>query len=421
MSMADDYQNYYQDYTFSPSLSRQMSVESEQGNDIDESVSFIEAGLSILHFEPGDHVLCRNEQGVVVPNFYSDQVWVSHGDGRVEHVHPSELHLVKKCDDMQAPVQKVPIDFEDLGCVLCHDILCEPVSLSCGHTFCRLCITMTLQRSSKKCPICRAICHIAPLSQPENIVLSQICKKAFPEEYARKEMETKAQMEKVKRSHPVFSYNSVQFPNSTMSLCLIDDSIKIMMRRCIRADQKFVYVGSAEPAKIGQIGFLCRVCQFETDVQNAEVHDNSGKLLFFDNLTIKMERRIIITSTWTEQGAYNLPYVQYDFYDDHEGVTVDEESKDSFIQGAWKDLTGLFHFMESNDEQNALGPPPPIKNFDQCIWWASSILDAMRQFHEDDVDLMLRARSLQTRLEIINKIRSPQRAQATQHDTQTAV
>lgn len=46
-----------------------------------------------------------------------------------------------------------------LECGVCLSLVCEPVSLSCGHTFCRTCLVRTLQRTAKRCPCCRAACH----------------------------------------------------------------------------------------------------------------------------------------------------------------------------------------------------------------------------------------------------------------------
>jgi len=417
--MADSYQNHHQthQWSFTPSISRQMSVESDlerQSSEYDESVSFIEAAISDIHFEPGDVVLCGDEQGIVVSSLSrSEKIRVSHNDGRIECVYPSELLLVQKVEDLEAPVPKVPIEFDDLGCVLCHDILCEPLSLPCGHTFCRLCITMTVQRTSKKCPTCRAICHISPLTQPENVVVSKLCKKTFPEQYERKRRETKAQMERVSRSHPVLFHNSVQFPSSTMPLCLFETYSKVMIRRCISADQKFVYLSDSQgyQAQCGQIGFLCRVSQYETDMQDQEF-SNGGKLLFFDHVVIEFQRRIIVTNAWTDEGTQqNLQFVDYDFYDDDEGVAIDEESKDAFITGAWADLRVLFSFMQNQEEENTLGQPPQIENLDKCIWWCSQFLVAMRQISKDKVDKLLLTKSLQERLNIINEIRSPERGE----------
>ncbi|XP_075034915.1 RING finger protein 112-like [Mixophyes fleayi] len=50
---------------------------------------------------------------------------------------------------------------EDITCSVCLQELTEPVSITCGHTFCRACITSywaTTQPQGYRCPECRKIC-----------------------------------------------------------------------------------------------------------------------------------------------------------------------------------------------------------------------------------------------------------------------
>ena len=49
-----------------------------------------------------------------------------------------------------------------LQCAVCSEVLVEATALSCGHTFCRHCITVWKAKSAT-CPVCRAdIRHMAP-------------------------------------------------------------------------------------------------------------------------------------------------------------------------------------------------------------------------------------------------------------------
>lgn len=34
-----------------------------------------------------------------------------------------------------------------LECPLCLSLICEPLSISCGHSFCRVCLVKSLRRS----------------------------------------------------------------------------------------------------------------------------------------------------------------------------------------------------------------------------------------------------------------------------------
>ncbi|XP_047482007.1 tripartite motif-containing protein 75-like [Penaeus chinensis] len=62
-------------------------------------------------------------------------------------------------------------------CSVCRENYAEgvkaPVTLSCGHSFCRTCLQTLLQLTAAlKCPVCRRIHSGAPLDQlPENVAL----------------------------------------------------------------------------------------------------------------------------------------------------------------------------------------------------------------------------------------------------------
>ncbi|XP_049985134.1 tripartite motif-containing protein 30A-like isoform X4 [Alexandromys fortis] len=49
---------------------------------------------------------------------------------------------------------------EEVTCPICLDLMVEPVSADCGHSFCRACITLNYESSKEKegegiCPVCR--------------------------------------------------------------------------------------------------------------------------------------------------------------------------------------------------------------------------------------------------------------------------
>ncbi|XP_063793422.1 LON peptidase N-terminal domain and RING finger protein 3 [Pseudophryne corroboree] len=65
-----------------------------------------------------------------------------------------------------------------LSCKECQGLLCEPVTLLCGHTFCKRC----LERSSSRCKVCSLPQNKGVAGQPYrvNVVLSNITSKWFP-------------------------------------------------------------------------------------------------------------------------------------------------------------------------------------------------------------------------------------------------
>ncbi|KAI2558389.1 TRIM5 isoform 4, partial [Pan troglodytes] len=57
---------------------------------------------------------------------------------------------------------------EEVTCPICLELLTQPLSLDCGHSFCQACLTANhkksmLDKGESSCPVCRIS------YQPENI------------------------------------------------------------------------------------------------------------------------------------------------------------------------------------------------------------------------------------------------------------
>jgi hypothetical protein len=52
------------------------------------------------------------------------------------------------------------VTMKQFECPLCLDLLCEPVTTLCGHSFCRTCLVQAMQKCKHVCPQCRESCHI---------------------------------------------------------------------------------------------------------------------------------------------------------------------------------------------------------------------------------------------------------------------
>lgn len=62
-------------------------------------------------------------------------------------------------------------DIQELQCIICYDVFDHPVTLYCGHTFCKPCILAFLAKSSK-CPSCKT-----ELFQSHNLMVDQSLEK----------------------------------------------------------------------------------------------------------------------------------------------------------------------------------------------------------------------------------------------------
>lgn len=73
---------------------------------------------------------------------------------------------------------------EDLTCSICLTIFTDPVTLLCGHSFCRTCITDVLN-TQQQCPQCRTAVRTESL--PTSHILKSLAEKAKEAEKTKKE------------------------------------------------------------------------------------------------------------------------------------------------------------------------------------------------------------------------------------------
>jgi hypothetical protein len=63
------------------------------------------------------------------------------------------------------------------SCPICLKLLYEPVTTPCGHTFCRSCLTRSLENIQHTCPLCRRPLLINPSTHAETVAISNYLKK----------------------------------------------------------------------------------------------------------------------------------------------------------------------------------------------------------------------------------------------------
>ena len=79
---------------------------------------------------------------------------VSPSAGSVSLPHSHDGHNFERSMSEESEVP------DPMKCVLCYHVLLDPVSLSCGHTFCQVCLarmkmTLSFPTSNSECPMCR--------------------------------------------------------------------------------------------------------------------------------------------------------------------------------------------------------------------------------------------------------------------------
>ncbi|KAG5187850.1 PUA-like domain-containing protein [Tribonema minus] len=163
-----------------------------------------------------------------------------------------------------------------------------------------MCLVKTLTRTKKRCPTCRAVCHNCAQDQPENVMVAQIARAAFPQLYLERLRETQTEKAALRSIHPIFYYNVPMFPGEILSLHLFEPRYRLMMRRIIDTTRRFVYVPNYTnyEASIGDVALIAEVkdCDFQSD----------GRCY----LSATLIGRSRITDHYVEDGTHGLNYCQ---------------------------------------------------------------------------------------------------------------
>lgn len=152
-----------------------------------------------------------------------------------------------------------------LECSLCLSLICEPISIACGHSFCRVCLVKSLRRHKKRCPSCREICHVQAETASENVMIKSLASMIDPTTYASRLAESQIEKESWTALYPMFYYNSAMFPGGKLSLHLFEPRYKLMMQRVVNTTKSFAYVPnfSNYHARIGDVALVAKLTEVE--------------------------------------------------------------------------------------------------------------------------------------------------------------
>lgn len=200
-------------------------------------------------------------------------------------------------------------------------LICEPISLSCGHSYCRLCLIQSLARSKKQCPVCRAVCHLNVETAPENIMIKNLALKLNPDTYNLRAAESAQALADHKESYyPMFFYMECLFPGTRLKLHLFEPRYKLMMQRVVNASRTFAYAPYSEHnCREGALVLIFHLeeCEFLPD----------GRCL----IDGKIKSRAKVTSHHVEEGTQHLHYCNAIIFQDEPISDGEKEKVQEFL------------------------------------------------------------------------------------------
>ncbi|KAF7531689.1 hypothetical protein G7054_g8619 [Neopestalotiopsis clavispora] len=161
----------------------------------------------------------------------------------------------------------------EMDCQICYALFLDPITTSCGHTFCRNCLNRTLTHS-EHCPICRRMLSIQPHapsgSAPSNRRLTKIINGFWADTIAVRAQTVRVELQAELSGEfdiPIFVC-TLSFPAMPTFLHVFEPRYRRMIRRAMEGDRTFgMVLGSATAGPDGrnfcEIGTLLRIVNIE--------------------------------------------------------------------------------------------------------------------------------------------------------------
>lgn len=337
---------------------------------------------------------------------------------------PSDLNSV--------PTQLLPDIFSELDCQICYSAVYDPLTTPCGHTFCRTCLLRSVDHSPA-CPTCRATMpppfanlYHAPRSQ----ILTSLFQNFWPLVWEERKIaiqednsaadEVFGTMDSTRLGPgitvPIFVC-TLAFPYMPTFLHIFEPRYKLMIRRCVEADQRF---GICLPKQLTDDSIPgedreCPTAQFGTilRIYNVQFLDDGRSLVeTHGEDRFRLER-------WGVRDGYMVGHVELlpddgtdgDAEDDEAsslmsatalGMDLTEDDSDHTVEELLKEASDFIAQMRNGSApwllqrvQLTHGEVPSDPTV--FAFWVASLIPV----DENEKYLLLKARGIRTRLRII--------------------
>ncbi|KAG9154762.1 hypothetical protein Leryth_014260 [Lithospermum erythrorhizon] len=186
---------------------------------------------------------------------------------------------------------------DDFDCTVCQQLLYEPVTTPCGHSFCRSCLFQSMDRGNR-CPLCRTVLFITPRTCAISVTLNNIIQRNFPEEYIARDAEQKNLTNPGVDLLPLFVMDVI-IPCQKLQLNIFEPRYRLMVRRAMEGNRRMgMVISDSTTGSIAE--FAC-----EVEITDCEPLADGR---FF--LEVQSCRRCRIIRDWVQDG-YRIAEVEW--------------------------------------------------------------------------------------------------------------
>ncbi|CAF9936309.1 hypothetical protein IMSHALPRED_010706 [Imshaugia aleurites] len=232
----------------------------------------------------------------------------------------------EQCDiDMLADLKEATKT--ELDCQVCYALMLDPLTTTCGHTFCRKCVARMLDHSTM-CPICRRHLPMPPgvQSVPGNKRLSKLLSTLCPDLVAaRAEAAAQEEVPMLGETNVPLFICTLAYPSMPTFLHIFEPRYRLMIRRAIDSgegkfgmlmyNRRAVPQGSLGSVQFLQYGTLVRINSVEImpdgrsmietrgisrfRVKDWDMHDGYvvGNIERLDDISLAEEEQVEATET----------------------------------------------------------------------------------------------------------------------------
>ena len=221
----------------------------------------------------------------------------------------------------------------ELDCQVCYALMLDPLTTTCGHTFCRKCVARVLDHSNL-CPICRRPLTMPPgvAHEPSNRRLSKLLVGLCPDLVAARAEAAKLEEASMasEKNVPLFPC-TLAYPSMPTFLHIFEPRYRLMIRRAIESgDRKF--------------GMMMYNCRFEPQGDlGATQFAQYGTLLHIISMEMMPDGRSLIET----RGVSRFRVKSWDMLDGYYMGNIERIDDVSLAE------------EEQVESAETQGPPPP--------------------------------------------------------------
>ena len=179
----------------------------------------------------------------------------------------------------------------ELECQVCYAVMLDPLTTSCGHTFCRRCVARVLDHSNQ-CPICRRRLPLAPgaQSEPSNKRISYLVQHLLPDALTARVAAIEQEDAFDEYANMALFPCTLAFPMMPTFLHIFEPRYRLMIRRAMEnGSRKFGMMmynqqglpqGSLGPVQFMQYGTVLHIDRIEMLPDGRSVIETRGHSRF---------------------------------------------------------------------------------------------------------------------------------------------